>query len=220
MKKPTGTNGAFRIQINPDGTVSGSFMPITLPNSKAEVEQTIVNRFLASMNTHLKQAGERFFLSNPRINDENDFDFTVDSPRGIAFLELMEIAPLSGPYDKAPAQYNVYNFSKTIYQGITRKSKSYAQNMANDLFLLIYPTHWAFTPSRSAINCLRYWCASTSLAFRAVFYYQPLDEQEGAPHWIFPVPPELLNNFNPEQVRDNVFINLDPRNWDIDSNSA
>jgi hypothetical protein len=115
MKKPTGLNGTFRVQVNPDATVSGSFIPVNLPNSKSEVEQHIVNRFISSMNMHLEQGGERFFLSNPQFNKENDFDFIVDSPRGTAFLELMEIAPLDGPYDKAPTQYNVYDFSKAIF---------------------------------------------------------------------------------------------------------
>jgi hypothetical protein len=87
--------------------------------------------------------------------------------------------------------------------------------MKNDLFLLIYKTHWAFTLCEPVFACLRYWCASTPLAFRAVFYYHSINEHEGEPRWIFPVPPELINGFNPEHVRHDIWINLDPRKWNV-----
>src|SRR5574341_301989 len=135
MTKPTGISGSFRVQINPDGSASGSFVPVTLPKSKSEIEQQVADQFIKSMNVHPVQ--EKFFLSAPRLNQENDFDFTVDSPQGEAFLELMEIAPLKGPYQETPTHYNVYDFSKTIFQGILSKSQSYPQKMAKDLFLQI-----------------------------------------------------------------------------------
>src|SRR5262249_40433937 len=105
MAKPIGNSGPYQVRVHPDGTVTGSFAAIALPNDKKKVEQAIVERFIASMNRQLAKCGEQFLLSDPRQNAENDFDFTVKSPKGDAFLELMEIAPLKGPYDNAPPQY-------------------------------------------------------------------------------------------------------------------
>jgi hypothetical protein len=215
MAKPVGTNGPFVVQVNPDGTVTGSFMPITMPGTKVEIEQCVADRFIASMDQHLAQAGERFFLSDPVASKENDFDFTVQSPRGDAFLELMEIAPLQGPYDTAPARYEVYGFARAIFQGILTKSERYPKQMTNDLFLLVYVTHWAFALGEPVIACLRYWCARTPLVFRAVFSFQSLDETEGTPGWLFPVPPDLVGSFDPEKVRGATWLNLDPRKWSV-----
>src|SRR5262249_33236914 len=197
------------------GTVTGSFVPPTMPETKVEIERCIADRFIASMNQYPAQAGERFFLSNPVTNQENDFDFTVQSSRGDAFLELMEIAPLRGPYDTAPPRYDVYGFARALFGGILSKSERYPKRMTNELFLLVYVTHWAFTLGEPVIGCLRYWCAKTPLAYRAVFSFQSLDEKEGTPQWIFPVPPDLLGNFDPEKVRGATCLNLDPRKWSV-----
>ena len=212
MTKPTGTSGSFHVQINPDGSASGSFVPVTFSKSKSEIEQQVADQFIKSMDAHPVQEKEKFFLSAPRLNQENDFDFTVDSPQGEASLELMEIAPLKGSYKDAPTPYNVYDFSKTIFQGILSKSQSYPQKMAKDLFLLVYVTHWSFTLSKLVIACLRYWCASTPLAFRAIFYYAPRGNS-GLHDQIYPVSSEILNDFDPEKVRAEFCLNLDPRTW-------
>jgi hypothetical protein len=190
-------------------------MPIALPKSKVEVERTVVERFIASMNRRLAKNGEQFFLSDPRQNAENDFDFTVTSPKGDAFLELMEIAPLMGPYDKAPPRYNVHEFAESIFRGILEKSQRYPERMEKELFLLCYVTHWTFILSRSAIACLRYWCARTPLAFRAVFSFQPLDDEDGEPTWLFPVPPNMLGDFDPEMIRNSTCLNLDSRKFEV-----
>lgn len=215
MVKPTGTLGHFTVQNGPDGKVTGSFVTINLPKSKIEIERLTVDRFLSSMNLHLAQSGERFFLSNPVANEENDFDFTVQSTNGKAFLELMEIAPLHGPYDEAPNLLNIYDFSQVIFEGILHKSQRYPNNMTSDLFLLVYVTHWTFTLSDEVISCLRYWCARTNLVFRAVFSFQSFNDDSGTPNWIFPVPPDLLADFDPEKVQKTTVLNLDPRKFEV-----
>ena len=67
------------------------------------------------------------------------------------------------------------------------------------------------TLSDTTIACLRYWLKAQPTVFRAIFWYEPLDAEEGAPGWLYPVPPELLGTFDPKQVRENLCINLDPR---------
>jgi hypothetical protein len=210
MKKPTGTSGPFIVQVQPDGMATGSFAPISLPNGKAEIQLVIAERFIASMNKYLGTN----FLSNPVPNPEDEFDFTVCSPRGIASLELMEVAPLAGPYETASHNYNACGFARSIFQGILEKSQRYAHEMANDLLLLIYVTHWAFALDELVIACLRHWCAKTPLAFTAVFSFQSLDEQDGTPRWISPWEPDPgEKDFDPDRFRGVTVHNLDPRNW-------
>jgi hypothetical protein len=195
--------------VNSDGTVSGSFTPVSLPSTKETIEKTIADRFIGSMNRRHSQQGESFFLSDPRKNAEDGYDFTVASPKGDAILELMEIAPLEGPYDQAPPRYTVYDFAQCILQGILRKSSHYSSKSDQERFLLLYVTHWTFILSKSVQDCLRYWCAQTPPLFSAVFLFQPLEDQDGEPSWLFPYPPEKLGNFDPEQFRNTTCLNLD-----------
>lgn len=215
MAKPTGISGFFCAHVTADGQIVGSFEKTPFSEDKAAVENQIVDRFIASMNKPLATSGERFCLADPQRNDENNLDFTVTTPSGPAYLELMEIAPLRGPHEGAPAQYKPYEFGKAILLGILKKSNHYPKNIGRDIFLLLYVTHWAFALSQTAIACLRYWLKTHPTVFRAIFAYEPLDAEEGAPHWLFPVPPELIGAFNPEQVRDNVCLNLNPQKWQV-----
>ena len=211
MAKPTGVSGFFRIHVGSDGHASGSFEQIPFSATKAAVEQQMAERFIASMNEHLAKSGDRFFLSELQSNTENDFDFTVASPNGPAYLELMEVAPLRGPYKQAPATYRPYEFAGVILTGILEKSNRYPNSTGRDIFLLLYVTHWSFILSDTTIACLRYWLRAQPTAFRAIFSYEPLDADEGVPHWLFPIPPRLIGAFDPEQIRENVCTNLDLR---------
>lgn len=215
MSKPTGHKGAFHVQIGTGGQAVGAFEQIPFSKEKATVESEMVRAFFSSMNNRLSKTGEKFFLSDPKSNEENDFDFTVASPRGPAYLELMEIAPLQGPYEKAPASYKPYEFAKPIFEGILEKSRRYPADMGRDLFLLLYVTHWTFALSDTVVACLRYWLLKQPTVFRAIFSYQPLDRQAGIPHWLFPVPSELIGLFDPEDIRENVCFNVDLRNAEL-----
>lgn len=215
MAKPTGISGFFRVQVVSDGRVSGGFEQTHFSEDKALVEERIVDRFLASMNKHLASSGDRFIYADPKRNPEADFDFTVSAPNGPAYLELMEIAPLAGPYAEAPPSYKPYEFGKAILSGILEKSARYPRNMRRTLLLLTYVTHWTFALSQSTVACLRYWLRTQPTVFRAIFSYEPLDAEEGVPRWLFPVPPELLGSFDPEQIRDNVCLNLDSRKGQV-----
>jgi hypothetical protein len=215
MVKPSGTSGFFQVRANEQGDISGAFVPTPYSTEKAEIERQMIVSFISSMNKNLATSGEEFFLSNPKQNQENNIDFTVDSPNGLAYLELMEIAPLKGPYTTAPSIYKPYEFAKAVLAGIKKKSDHYARTHGRDIFLLLYVTHWSFIPSSSTLACLRYWLARESHRFRAVFSFYLLDPSEGVPQWIFPYPPDLLCSFDPEVIRDDVCLNLDPRKFEV-----
>jgi hypothetical protein len=94
MGKPTGTVGPIRMSSNPDGSIAASFLKIPFAPQKDEVEREMVDRFIASVNKLVDPTGNRSAFSQPTQNEENDFDFTFLTPKGLAYLELMEIAPL------------------------------------------------------------------------------------------------------------------------------
>lgn len=167
MAKPTGTSGYFQAQMSVDGKVVGSFEAIPLSKEKTEVEKHMVERFIASMIKYFETTDDRFFMADPQLNPQDDFDFTVASPNGPAYLELMEIAPLTGPYEQALAEYKPYDFGEAILSGILKKSSRYPKNIGRDIYLLLYVTHWSFALSDIAIACLRYWLRVCSRPFSA-----------------------------------------------------
>src|ERR1700722_15433662 len=134
MKKPVGISGPCKLKVQLDGSPKCSFNPIKWPGTKAEAERAIVDRFIGSMNRRLSRSGEKFFLSDPLQNAENGFDFTIRSPKGMASLELMEIAPLKGPYEQAPSIYKVEELAHVIFQCILKKSTRYPRSNDKELF--------------------------------------------------------------------------------------
>ncbi|HZR02014.1 MAG TPA: hypothetical protein VFA81_02430 [Burkholderiales bacterium] len=216
MAKPTGDIGPTRMSVVDAGSVDVAFEKIAFPKSKDEVESFIVEDFLATVTKALASQGETFIFGNPAKNVENDFDFDVESKQGCAFLELMEIAPLElfeGGYDKVPPKYKPYDLSQIVVQKILGKAKRYSGKIGRPLFLLTYITHWGFTPSESTIALLRYLLAQAKHPFNAVFLYSPIEKGFGDPRWLYPVPPELIAGVNPEQLKDNEVLNLDPAKW-------
>lgn len=209
MKKPTGRNGLMRIQAGQGGTVEASYHQLQLPSSKASVERLMAEWFVSAMAKASHAGSMEPMFWDVQANVENDFDFTVSTQRGAANLELQEIAPLTGPYDSAPKDYKPYDFAKHIRDKIVSKSRKYGIQRQRDLFLLTYVTHWSFHLSRTTIDCLRVWLAAEPLAFNAVFTFSPVQEGEGDIRWLYPVPPEMREGFDPESVRDNVTLNLD-----------
>ena len=212
MKKPTGKIGPFKVSVDDKRDIIGCYEKISFPKIKDEIEEYIVQRFIFSANKELEKTGEKFIISNPTKNELDDFDFNVTSPKGGAYLELMEAAPLKrvkGGYEKAPPEYRPYSLASNIFEKILSKSNKYPENLSRDLFLLVYVTHWTFVFNETTVAYLRYFCANSRLKFNGIFSYSPLDYEFGTVRWIYPVSPDLINGFDPEKYKDYVVINLD-----------
>ncbi|MSU69584.1 MAG: hypothetical protein EXS39_02170 [Opitutaceae bacterium] len=74
---------------------------------KLAVEMQMAQRFIDSMTKALAAFGEEFMMRSPETNVESGLDLTVMTPRGLADLELMEVAVLIGPYKTAPSSYEL-----------------------------------------------------------------------------------------------------------------
>ncbi|MEE8056309.1 MAG: UvrD-helicase domain-containing protein [Pseudomonadales bacterium] len=155
---------------------------------------------------------EYFFISEPQKNELDDFDFSVKTPKGDAYLELMEVAPLDlhkTNFDNAPNTYDRYELAEYIVNKIMGKSDKYPSNMEGELFLLLYITDFKFVLSDTTVQILRYFLIEKSPKFDVIFLYTPLDDKNGVVNWLHPIQKEDFQGFSPEIYRGEV-INLDP----------
>ena len=187
--------------------MEGAFDKIEFSDNKDTIEEYFVSRFIESEEAKF---GKYFFISNSVKNKLDDFDFSVTTPKGQAYLELMEIAPLEnhkGGHEEASDSYDIYDLSKYIFSKIESKSRKYPNNLTNELFLLLYVTNYKFCLDDTTSKLLQYFCLSGELKFDVIFMYTPLDETAGNVNWIFPTDEDSFKNFNPDYYRGTV-LNL------------
>jgi hypothetical protein len=220
MKKPIGQNGFFKVSVDETGTASGEFVSVAYPAQKDGQELVVATAFVQAMADGVHADGlAPLFTNLEQSTSENNFDFSVivqDSP---AYLELQEIAPLTGPYATAPAQYKPYDHAQHILAKIRAKAAKYPSDGGAPIFLLVYVTHWSFALSDTVIACLRVWLQQEATPFHAIFAFTPLPEAGGIAKWLAPVPPQLIAGFDPESVRDNTVLNVNPAGFVLVSKS-
>jgi hypothetical protein len=209
MAKPTGINGPLKIGVDADGMGAIEFEQVNFPSEKSDIERMVASAFVRCIGQMAGPGGETLQITDLVQNPEDDFDFTVTMPDGPAYLELMEAAPLHGPYKKAPAHYKPYDYASQVLAQIGEKAANYPSAGVRKIYLLVYITHWAFILSESTVNCLRHWLASLPSPFAGVFLYMPITATEGISQWLLPAP--LPAGFHPNQVINKVVTNGDPR---------
>ena len=216
MKKPTGKSGPISAKITKSGEFTASFEKIQFPDDKDEIESYVVSCFVDSGK---EKFGKYFFISDPKKNTLDDFDFLVTTPKGNAYLELMEIAPLElyrGGYKDAPNCIDRYDISKFVHSKILEKSEKYPNKLSKELYLLLYVTDYKFSLSDVSRHILSYFCYKSSIKFDVIFSYTPHDEKEGVVNWIHPSEDKEFEGFDPEQFMGEN-INLDPEKFVVDS---
>jgi len=217
-RKPTGSIGPFEVHC--DGTrleVQSRF--VQFPQTKEEIENLIVQGFAA-------QARREGILPNPiRIqrNRIDDFDFTLETSHSSRYLELMEVAPLEltgGSHHATSGTFRPYDLARGAMDKLQRKSIRYAGVARNTgIVLVLYITHWTFTPNDTATMLLQYWCYREPHCFEEIFFYRPHDETCGMLSVLHPTPMEHWQqwaDFDPESCRDDIVHNLMPAAVRID----
>jgi hypothetical protein len=210
MKKPIGQNGFFKVSVDETGTASGEFASVAYPAQKDGQELIVATAFVQAMADGVHADGLAPLFTDLTPLTENHFDFSVTAQGSPAYLELQEIAPLTGPYATAPAQYKPYDHAHHILAKIRAKAAKYPDDGGTPIFLLVYVTHWSFTVSETVIACLRVWLQQEVTPFRAIFAFAPQPDAGGITKWLAPVPPQLIAGFNPESVRDSFVLNVNP----------
>ncbi len=219
MKKPIGQNGFFKVSVDETGTASGEFVSVAYPAQKDGQEFVVATAFIQAMADGVHADGLAPLFADLTPLTENHFDFSVTIQGTPAYLELQEIAPLTGPYATASAQYKPYDHAQHILAKIRAKAAKYPNDGGAPIFLLVYVTHWSFVLSDTVIACLRVWLQQEATPFRAIFAFTPQQKAGGIVSWLAPVPPELIAGFNPESVRDNVVLNVNPAEFVLISKS-
>ena len=198
------------------GPASAEWQRIPIPEGKADIEKLYAQQFVAAFNRDLPLRS--LVINDVRQNPENSLDFTLSTPDGDKWLELMEIAPFEYfgvPPDQAPNEYKPYDLAECLLKKIMTKSRKYRSAGPGNLFLLLYLTDWRFVPSETLIALLQYWCCRRKDSFEAIFLYMPFTATEGRLALIEPKPTEFWKAFDPELYRHNVTTNLDPSKWKI-----
>lgn len=208
MVKPTGKIGATQVSTATGQVAEVTFDHIQFPTEKSAVERHVAESFIAS---YAQFSGDDQFLREPQLNQENDFDLTVESNGSPAYLELMELRPAKGRYtDEQQIKLDVGKYVDWVLTEIRRKSSKYPRNLRQPLFLLLYVTHWAYLPSQSVIRLLQVELIKYRWVFNAIFLYIPLDSASGAPYWLYPTPHKVRRGIFVEELRGRTYFNLNP----------
>jgi hypothetical protein len=115
-------------------------------------------------------------VREPEQNAENDFDFTLTTRTGVAFLDLVEVAPLEafgGSYENVPQILRVGDIAGSAYSLIRRKHSKYQGIWQTPIHLLAYTTDWRLALPPSALTLLAHWLHSHSHGFATVSYFLP-----------------------------------------------
>ncbi|MXP14028.1 hypothetical protein GRI44_04610 [Altererythrobacter confluentis] len=188
--KPQGKSGPFG-----GGPNGPTWFVIPFPEDKAERERLIANLFAKAFDRWVATETDPTLapFGQPKQNEENDLDFTIDTSAGPMQMELAEFAPLSvfGPrFTDAPTSLQPHEKAEHAIELIGMKS---AHQGAVGRFLVIYSTEHGFWLDPITIERMRrafqespprfdrvYWISIHSLTEASVSEIYP-----GKPHHFF-----------------------------------
>lgn len=201
--KPTGRTGFTRVTINPNQI---TFKQLNLPKTKEKQEEYFVKRFVEESRKQFK-----FIINNYQQNKENDFDYLLEiGNHEKIYLELKEVLfqedKNSLPYKHKNLIINNYDYAQSISKSI----KNYSQKYSSDkpLHLLLYNTDFKFSLSNITMDLLRYFLHDQHLIFENIFYYSPLDQENGIVNIIFPSSREW-DNFDANNYKNSIEYKFD-----------
>lgn len=215
-KRRVGEIGSTIIYDDSEGNPIAEICSISLPTNKEELEAYFANRFI-SISNEKELLGENFIINNAKQNDTSDLDFTIDCASA-KYLELAELTPLSESFGREAiknGQIEVYEYSKWIWQRvILAKSDSYGE-VAKDVLLLLYVTHWQFFTSDGLIACLSSTLSSKGCKFAAVVILETNGKDLNQPFVVYPT--KEVNLPPPRKFKGAKYWNLPPGNssWTI-----
>jgi hypothetical protein len=128
-------------------------MSFKLPEEKNAAETVVMEKFA-------NLSGCADFL--PLISNFEKFptdhgpDFIIQEPSGQAYTELVEVAPLHGPYASANHCMNVGEYIDYAVDQVRTKIEKYvAKSEFRPLYLLMYVSHYGFSPDIPQTQALR-----------------------------------------------------------------
>lgn len=204
MKKPTGHHGPIRLGI--DGPL---YKQVILPQRKEEIELHFCQEFLKWA---AKLGWLRADIDAIVPNPTDDLDFTIDTDKGRFYIELLEIAPLAGPYSADKGQYDQYDRILWIRDRIMEKSNKYKGATRTPIILLTYVTHWGFFVLPDTLAALRVLIEKEITCFHSVFNLEHANQQNVQVECIYPAPPNATR-VEPETLRGKGVAVTNPEGW-------
>jgi hypothetical protein len=174
-KKPTGDIGAVCV-----GGAGVNWDKIRFPDDKVSQEAKITSLFIQAIE---RTDGMKFQV---RILPEADHDARLIAGKHEVDLQLMEIVFASkkgSPYRSQKRHYDAGYFVDQVIAAIRRKK--YAIN-GRPLWLLLYPTHWAFVPEPSVEFLLHKYFAERQPSYERVFVMHILTDEHGELTELYP----------------------------------
>ena len=195
-RKPRGRQGVVTLGRNP------AFHELHLPEEKSELERAILNGALAT--AARQKSGDPYGLTKPpEQNKENDFDFTLTTRTGKAYLDLLEAAPLSdfgGRYENVPQIIRVGEMAEAVVALVMKKNAHYQGVWRTPIHLLVYSTDWRLSLSASVLTLLAHWLRTKPHGFATVNYFLPAGVVRSIWHPLFPSSDKELMNINEDEV--------------------
>jgi hypothetical protein len=206
-KKPTGIVGPFIAKVTENG-INGKFERIEFSGRKDAIEKQIVDMWAKATNNLW---GE---ISEITQNTENDFDFSLKMTDGSqASLDLVEFTFSDGqsrPFEGNEMEISVYQYAKQLRDLVLKKSDHYGKASGTPIQLLVYITHWRFTPAQMCIAVAQHLLRKKNISFSRVSFIQPLDSMNGAAEILFPIQyhRDPYQGGIPQRVVDQVYWNF------------
>ena len=203
-EKPTGDRGPI--------TLAGTkirWEKIEQPKTKEALEQFYFDIFLIA----LKNTGIRNIQG--KQNEENNFDFTLSINAENTYIDMAELVIAEGkgsPYKGQPPRYEFSRYTDAVRKVIEKKNAKYQARSSAPIQLLFYSTHWGFTIAPPIIDLMRYEIQSLPHRFNAIYYLQPLGENEGVLYMLYPAK-RSISEKDYETMKANIAIPLDPKAW-------
>lgn len=192
-------------------------VPVAYSVDKATIEAEVMAVFAQA----LSMEGQLPILPFTQ-NAEDDLDFTLHFPGREAKLDLMEMVFKEGTGSPYLSQEKiVYSrpFADQVFDKIISKSRSYSNRPTGEKHLLLYTTHWRYTPSDVVLALLSHKLNVTEHVFDAVMFLQRITQDEGRLRFLWPDAP-LVAEFDPANYDDHFVINLPPDGFELRTHAS
>ena len=110
-RKPRGVNEVLKVT----GGQPPEFIPSQVPTEKSGIEAQILDLTLKA--AEFMKIDLYGLVKPPMQNDENNFDFTLNTASGPEYLDLVEIV-LEGGYDGASTSIAVGNMADQMFEQV------------------------------------------------------------------------------------------------------
>jgi len=133
-------------------------------------------------------------------NEEQHFDFTLETSSSTHYLDLMEVVLLKGKsYAEASTNYNIAEMARQVFDAVTRKSQKYGKQ-ATPIHLLLYSTDWRFFLRGEVLDLIGLWLSRKPPVFATVKYVYPDPTSGALLEHVFPRPSSEFADVNEERA--------------------